>query len=98
MLPSRSNCWLLSARLARDLCYWPGDVGSEGSGDGEVVKPTVGMSKRKHKLGCGQFAGQADHNAVDRPLTLHFDPVSATPSDIRAIRPLGDHPFDVGQG
>ena len=57
------------------------------------------MAKRKHKLWCGHFAGQADHNAVDRPLTLHFDPVSAAPSHIRAIRTLRDHPdLDVGQG
>jgi hypothetical protein len=62
-----------------------------------VVKPTVGMPEGEDEFRCGQFAGQADHNAVDRPLTFHLDPVPA-PSDLRAIRPLRDHSFDVGQG
>jgi hypothetical protein len=97
MLPPRSNGWLLRARLAHYLGQWPSEVCSERSGDSEVVKPTVCMSKRKHKLWCGHFAGQADHNAVDRPLTLHFHPVSAAHGDIRAIRPLRDHPSTLGR-
>jgi len=48
MLPSRSICWLLSARLTHDLCHRFGDLGTERSSDGEMVKPTVGMAKRKH--------------------------------------------------
>src|SRR4051794_39345345 len=63
-----------------------------------MVKPAVGMSERKHELRCDHLASEPDHNAVDRPLTLHLYPVSTAPSDVRAIRPLRDHPFDVGQG
>jgi hypothetical protein len=61
------------------------------------MKPTIGMPERKHKLRSGELARQPDDDAVDRPLALHFDPISAAPSNIRAIRPLGDHPLDVGQ-
>ena len=73
------------------------DVGRERSGHSEMVKPTVGMSKREDEFRCGQFASESDDDTVDRPLTLHFDPVAATPSDIRAIRPFRDHALDVGQ-
>jgi hypothetical protein len=62
-----------------------------------VVKPTVGMSKGKHKLRRCQLARQPDGNTVDRPLTLHLHPVSATSSDIWPICPLRDYPLEVGK-
>jgi len=62
-----------------------------------MMRPTVGMSERKHKPGCGQFASEPDDNTVDRPVTLHFDPVSAAPNDIRTIRRFATTPSTLGK-
>lgn len=97
MLPPRSNGWFLTAGLDRDLRHWPGEVGWKWSRHGKVVQSTIAMSERQHELRRCQIAREPHDDTVHRPLTLHLDPVSATPSDVRTIGALRNHAFDVGQ-
>ncbi len=84
MLPSRSNRRLLSSHLAREFCYWPCGLGSERSGDGEVVLgPLLSICHEfdfagQHWLPAsrattGAKASVSDGNRLQRsPRTVHL--------------------------